>query len=377
MKEKYLEELRELLGEYQISQDEVEDILADYGEMIDDAFNKKMDEEKIIKMIGTPKEVVRSLSEEFEKGEDYIYIHRGGKNTNKDNRIVALMPFITTIVFFILGLGFQLWHPGWLVFLAIPMTAILVNAFDKNSMNGVIALSPFVAAIAYLIMGFGFDLWHPGWLVFFVVPILGIMSGFKTMRFISFLTAISPFIATITFILVGHYTGLWNPIWLVFLIIPMIGVLHENKAWKIIVNELGFLIAIAAYLIAGYLYGEWGYGLFAFLIPIGLSLILSEDSFIVVSRGNKSEWLFLLGLIIIYVASGLLFSNWAYMWMIFLLLPVFSILRHGPKDSKLVAIIPFISTIIFFSLGFFFSFWTFSWLAFLLIPMTAIILKAK
>jgi len=377
MKEKYLKELRELLEEYKISQDELEDILADYGEMIDDAVSKKMDEDKIIRMIGTPKEVVRSLSEEFKKDEDYIYIHRGGKVTNKDNRIVALMPFISLIVFFVLGLGFDLWHPGWIVFLSIPMTAIIVNVFDRSSMNGFIALSPFVALIAFLILGFAYDLWHPGWLVFFVIPLLGILSAIKTMRFISFLTAISPFVATIVFILVGQYTGLWNPIWLVFLIIPMIGVLHETKAWKVLVYELSFLIAIAAYLYAGYLFSEWGYGMFAFLIPIGVSLLLSEDSVIRVHGGGRFEWLVLLGLTIIFVGSGILFGNWAYMWQVFLLLPVATILRHGPNNSKLVACMPFISTILFYSLGYFFDLWAFSWLAFLLIPMVAIVKNVK
>ncbi len=378
MKEKYLEELRELLSEYKIGQDEIEDIMADYAEMIDDALAKKLDEEKIIKLIGSPKEVVRSLSDEFEeKGEDYIYIQHSSKQKHKDNRIVALMPFISLIAFFALGFGFGLWHPGWLVFLSIPMTAIIVNAFDRNSMNGIIALSPFVALIAFLILGFGYNLWHPGWLVFMVIPMLGICSALKTMKFISFLTAQSPFVATITFVLVGYYTGLWNPIWLVFMIIPMLGILHETKVWKIIVSELGFLIAIAAYLFAGYQFGEWGYGLFAFLLPVGLSLLLSEDPVVIVSGGSLFEWLFLLGLTIIFVASGILFNNWAYMWQVFLLLPVAAILRHTGKKDKLVACMPFISTIIFFSLGYFFEFWAFSWMAFLLIPMVAIIQHAK
>lgn len=356
MKEEYLKKLRALLEEYDISTDEVDDIVADYAEMIDDALQKKIAEDKIIKMIGTPEQVVENLSEEFEKGEEYIYIHRGGKSTNKDNRITALMPFISLIVFFILGFGFDLWHPGWLVFLSIPMVAIIVNAFDKHTLNGFIALSPFIALIIFLLVGFTWDLWHPAWLIFFVVPVIAIISSIKTMRFISFLTAISPFVATIAFVLVGQYTGLWNPIWLVFMIIPMIGVLHESKVWKVILFELSFLIAIGAYLYAGYQFGEWGYGLFAFLIPVGVSLILSEDSFMVITKENRSVWVLLLILLTVYIGAGVLWpSTWAFLWMIFLLIPVFAILKHAPKEGKIVAIMPFISTVIFFSLGFFFD----------------------
>ncbi|MBN2540715.1 MAG: DUF1700 domain-containing protein [Bacilli bacterium] len=380
MKERYLEELKELLQQYNITEDEVADILADYGEMIEDAMSKNMSEEKILKMVGTPEEVVKSLSEEFVEGEEYIYIHRGGKSsaTNRDNRITALMPFISVIVFMILGFGWGVWHPGWLVFLSIPMTAIVVNAFDKNSMDGFIALSPFVALIIFMVLGFGWGLWHPAWLIFLLVPILAIFSSVKTMRFISFLTAISPFVVVIAFILVWYFTGTWNPTWLVFMIIPMIGVLHERKLWKLIVFELGFLIAIGVYLYTGYVMHEWGYGLFAFLIPIGISLIFSEDSFLVINARNKNEWLVFLTTIIVYVGAGVIFhTTWAWLWLVFLFVPMYSILEHAPKQGRLIALMPFISTMIFFLLGFFVpGAWVYSWIAFLLIPMVAIIKRA-
>lgn len=378
MKEQYLETLKELLAEYHINKDELEDILADYGEMIDDAIAKGMKEEAIYKMIGSPEQVIKDLSEELEKGEEYIYFQEGkAKKKQKDNKITALMPFISLFVFFILGFGWDLWHPGWLVFLAIPMVAIIVNAFDKQTMNGLVALSPFVAVIVFLIIGFGWNLWHPGWLVFLIVPLLGILSGRKTMRLISFVTAVSPFLCTIAYILAATYTGLWNPLWLIFLLIPMIGILHETKLWKVVVMELSFLVAIAAYLVSGYVYGEWMLGLFAFLIPAGVSILVSDDSFLVINGKNKDSWLLFLGLCVIYFGAGLLFgTTWVWLWMIFLSLPVYNILKYASNDTKLVACMPFISVVLFYSLGFFFGWWTFSWMAFLLIPMVAIIKNA-
>ena len=375
MKERYLEELKVLLSEYHINKDELDDILADYEEMIDDAISKGMKEEAIYKMIGTPEQVVKDLSEELEKGEDYIYFQEGkAKKRQRDNKITALMPFISLIVFLILGFGWSLWHPGWLVFLSIPMVAIIVNAFDKQTMNGLVALSPFVAVIVFLIIGFGWNLWHPGWLIFMIVPLLGIMSGKKTMRLLSFLTAISPFICTIAYILAATYTGLWNPLWLIFMIIPMLGILHESKLWKVIVMELAFMIAIAAYLVSGYVYGEWMLGLFSFLIPAGVSILVSDDSFLVINKKNKDSWILFVLLSVIFFGSGILFGNtWAWLWMIYLILPVYSILKHSPNDTKLVAIMPFIATVLFFSLGYFLGWWAFSWIAFLLIPMVAII----
>lgn len=378
MKEKYLEELKERLLEYNISEDELIDILDDYGEMIDDALGKEMTEEYIIKMIGTPKQVVKDLSAELEKGKEYIYIHKGGAIKNKHrNKITALMPFISLVVFFVLGFGFELWHPGWLVFLSIPIVAIIVNAFDKTTMTGLVALSPFIALIVYLIMGFGYNLWHPGWLVFLMIPILGVFSGYKQKRMISLLVSISPFLCIIAVVLIGTYTGMWNPYWLLFMIIPMLGMLHEKKIWKVILMELSFVIAITAYLVVGYTTGEWLLGGLAFLIPIGLSLLLSEDTFLVINKENKDIWILTALLIIVYVGFGVLIPyTWGFLWMLFLSIPIYAIIKHSPREHNLIACMPFISVIIFFSLGFFFGWWAFSWMAFLLIPVVAIIKNA-
>jgi len=157
----------------------------------------------------------------------------------------------------------------------------------------------------------------------------------------------------------------------------MIGVLHETKLWKVIVFELGFLLAIGVYLYAGYIHGQWGYGLFAFLIPIGISLIFSEDSVFVINIHNRLEWLLTVIITVVYVSLGLLFSNtWAILWMLYFIVPVTSILHHAPRENHLVACMPFIATTIFFSLGMIFGWWAFSWLAFLLIPMVAILKHA-
>jgi len=386
MKEKYLEELEILLSQYDISKEEKDDILADYGEMIDDAISKNLSDKKIIEMIGSPKTVVKDLKEGFkEKEEDGYYYHdgvvtvkgRGRHGKHRDNRVVALMPFISVITFFVLGFWLQAWHPGWMVFLSIPVVAILINVFERGKSEGLVALSPFIAVVTYLILGFVAELWHPSWLIFLIIPVFGIISGKKKMSFIPFLTALSPFIAITTFILVGTYVGYWHIAWLVFLLIPMIGILNNKVVWKRWVLELSFVLAIAAYLYLGLQFDEWLYSLFAFLIPAGVSLLLSEAEFKITINQNKPVWILSLLCTLVYIGFGLWFSStWAYLWMIFLTIPVFTILKYSDEKNKLVAVMPFISVVIFFSLGHFFGYWAFSWLAFLLIPMVAIIRNA-
>jgi|AntAceMinimDraft_18_1070375.scaffolds.fasta_scaffold00029_3 uncharacterized membrane protein len=391
MKERYLEELKKLLGEYSISQEELDDIIADYGEMIDDAISKNMSDEKIVELIGTPEKVVEDLSEGFEKQDDddddaYTFEYQNHSShkhiklgKRKDNRIVALMPFISTIVFFILGFGFDLWHPGWMVFLLIPVVAIIINVFEKGKNQGVVALSPFIAIFTFFILGFVFDLWHPGWLVFLIIPVIGVLSGKKNMSLLNILTALSPFVALSVFILYGTFIGDWSFIWLVFLIIPILGGLNYKKVWQVLVFELSMAIAVGAYLYLGFVHDEWFFSLFAFLIPLGVSIIISEGewSFTGGKGEGLPEWLLLLACLIVYFGAGFIFgTTWSYLWMIFLSIPVLAIMRHASNESKLVAIMPFIATILFFSLGFFWGFWEFSWIAFLLIPVVAIIKNA-
>ena len=80
-------------------------------------------------------------------------------------RVVAVTPLVCVLVFLFLGFQFDLWHPGWLVFLLVPIMPILVGIKKiKWSFS-------FIISIIYLILGLGFGYWHPGWLIFLLIPI--------------------------------------------------------------------------------------------------------------------------------------------------------------------------------------------------------------
>ncbi len=56
------------------------------------------------------------------------------------------------------------------------MSGIILQG-PSNIIQKLTALSPFIAIILYIpILGFYFDLWHPGWLVFLLTAILGGLS---------------------------------------------------------------------------------------------------------------------------------------------------------------------------------------------------------
>ncbi|MGI5849749.1 MAG: hypothetical protein ACOX8Q_06770 [Christensenellales bacterium] len=138
--------------------------------------------------------------------------------------IVGLVAIFATACFFILGFSTQSWHIVWLVFLSIPITAVIMDLISKRedmygSITGLVAV---LAAVIYLLIGFGFDLWHPGWLVFLVIPITAVFLDIIKRKNIS--GAIMGFVAvfaTAVFFVIGALFDQWHVIWIVFLLIPM------------------------------------------------------------------------------------------------------------------------------------------------------------
>lgn len=73
---------------------------------------------------------------------------------------------LVTAAYLILGAVCGLWHPGWMVFLCIPLCSLPDEV--KNSWR--ILGNPVMTTILYLSLGFLLNLWHPGWLIFLLIP---------------------------------------------------------------------------------------------------------------------------------------------------------------------------------------------------------------
>lgn len=83
-------------------------------------------------------------------------------------KIIVATPLITVIVYLLLGFCANAWHPGWIVFFAIPIVPMMLG---KVTITG---LYPVLVVIAYLLMGFIGKLWHPGWIIFLTIPVVEI-----------------------------------------------------------------------------------------------------------------------------------------------------------------------------------------------------------
>ena len=84
-------------------------------------------------------------------------------------------PFFLLAIIGYLAIGFsiKLWHPTWLVFLAIPAYYITALAFLQKTEKKMLLTLPvyLYAVIIFLILGLLFNLWHPAWLVFLCIPL--------------------------------------------------------------------------------------------------------------------------------------------------------------------------------------------------------------
>ena len=72
----------------------------------------------------------------------------------------AMFPVWITVLYLVLGFVFGLWHPGWLVFLTVPIHYMHFDSQWERLTN------PVTVTLIYLVLGFFFGLWHPGGWVF-------------------------------------------------------------------------------------------------------------------------------------------------------------------------------------------------------------------
>jgi hypothetical protein len=313
MKNDYLEELRNILENHQVSDKDIDEILSDYTLLYDEGLNKDMSDKEIRNLLGEPKNVYEDLKDTL----TYIFTKRSS------NKFVALTPFLATIIFMVIGFTTQVWHPTWLVFLLIPISGVLSGKNKKNVFVG-----------------------------------------------------LTPFIALITFFLISYFTEEWAFTWLVFLLIPISGLLVK-RTFKSFMGLLSFAVAIAFYLYMAIVHDQALLGLLGFILPIVVNINIVKFSIDTnYTKRGFTILFFILLYIAAFILVGIFVPNsWVYAWQILLLIPVTAIIISG--QFRWIAVMPFIATVIFFSTGYFFNMFHISWLAFLLIPMVGILSEQK
>ena len=82
-------------------------------------------------------------------------------------------PILALLFFFAAGFIFDYWHPTWLIFLTIPVYYMMINVNRAKGFKQKANQFPYpiLCVIFYLSIGFDYGLWHPGWMLFLTIPI--------------------------------------------------------------------------------------------------------------------------------------------------------------------------------------------------------------
>jgi len=363
-KNTYLDELRKYLEQKSVSTKDVETVISDYSELYDEAIDLGIDDMSVAEKLGSPKDIYIAIK-------DTLHFKK-----NNDNKLVAISPFISVMLFFGIGFGLEGWSYAWLVFLLIPLTAIWTSEKGKEK---IIGSSPFVAVIIFFALGFIGGLWHPGWLIFLIIPFVAILLDEKGK---DKLIGLSIFIIIPTYILIGTFVSItfYEYGWAMFAITPILALVLNPMKLKEVVMLLSIILAVGAQLTIYYMTGDVTYTWYPYILPVALALLFGYIDIVIDAKFNFKEkgWVAIAILLVVvaYLTVSLLIPNvWAWSWIILLLIPMIGV-YDSTKFKSPVAYTPFIAVMTFMILGLVFSLWHIAWMVFLLIPMTAILTES-
>ena len=86
--------------------------------------------------------------------------------------------FIVAAVYLCLGCIRGWWHPYWAIFAAIPTYYMIVALIKGGSWAKVFDIVvPALTIAGFLLIGFLAGAWHPGWVIFFAIPLYYSFKG--------------------------------------------------------------------------------------------------------------------------------------------------------------------------------------------------------
>ena len=364
-KDTYLSYLKDILDEFDISEEKKAEVLSDYDTQIEAAIENPHDAKKLETLFKDEASLRKELEKKYPKKQA----------ERRDHAIKALTPLFSLVLFLIMGMLFDAWHPGWMVFLLVPFTAITLDVSHAIHRGKRMLFIFALTLLAYLFLGLFYDLWHPGWLILTPAVMVGIVL-LPELNPIQKLTALSPFISLNAFILIGYFTGVYSPTWTVFILMVAVGLLNEKRHAHRWILESLLLVSIGSYFLIGLWLHNWALALFAFLIFIIPAIFTGHIHVKIQGFTTRMERLAVLMSIIVFFLWGYFFEAWAVSWVVFLAVPLFAVILHAKGRDTLVPITVLLSILIFYLTGYYSGQWNLAWLVFLAIPLVAIIQKA-
>ena len=116
-------------------------------------------------------------NENTEQSVQYAVQENVSSGTTAKTLMRLPIPLFVVAAYLVMGFLWDWWHPGWLIFLAIPVYYQLVSMMEATSMRKKLNRFPIavLCVLVFLLLGFFFDFWHPTWMVFLVIPLYHVM----------------------------------------------------------------------------------------------------------------------------------------------------------------------------------------------------------
>lgn len=150
------------------SVDNLLDLARLYGITVDEMLNTDGDRVVIKTQNNTKKDIKGKLKSLISKANDFgIYPELA--------RSLAKFPFflVVTILYVVLCFVTKLWHPLWIMFLALPIYYQFALACKGGNKKVFMLLLPIpeIIVTVFLILGFAFGIWKYAWILFLLLPI--------------------------------------------------------------------------------------------------------------------------------------------------------------------------------------------------------------
>ena len=150
-----------------------------------EAITRKANEKSEYVSIGWNGIHIKDSNEEVHIGWQGIHIIEGGKEIDQAGRdyydtsnnsadcdsgkLESLWSIAIVASYLWIGFAHSLWHPGWLLFLVIPVITSFIQAVKKRQAE--LFAYPALVTLCYLFLGFVAGNWHPTWVLFLTIPV--------------------------------------------------------------------------------------------------------------------------------------------------------------------------------------------------------------
>lgn len=150
------------------SVDNLLDLAKLYGITVDEMLNTEGDKVVIKTQKNTKNDIIGKLKSLISKANDFgIYPELARK--------LVKFPFflVVTILYVVLCFVTKLWHPLWIMFLALPIYYQFALACKGGNKKVFMLLLPIpeIIVTVFLILGFAFGIWKYAWILFLLLPI--------------------------------------------------------------------------------------------------------------------------------------------------------------------------------------------------------------